>query len=118
MNLSVLLGYARPYRASLAVCAAIMLLEAAAALTMPALGGHFAGTVLSKGQADVRLILLALLALFALQALLKFGNGYLLSRTAASILADLRIRIYDHLQALPLSFYHQRRRAEILALLT
>src|SRR5207244_2209071 len=71
-----------------------------------------------EGQSNVRPILLALLALFALQALLKFGNGYLLSRTAASVLADLRIRIYDHLQALPLSFYHQRRQGDILALIT
>jgi ATP-binding cassette, subfamily B, bacterial len=59
-----------------------------------------------------------LLALFALQALLKFGNSYLLSRSAEQILADLRIRLYDHLQALPLGFYHQRRQGEILALLT
>src|SRR4029078_10784726 len=114
MHLSVLLGYARPYSASLAICSGIMLLETAAALAVPSLGGQFAGKVLSKGQSDVRPILLGLLILFASQALLKFGNAYLLSRTAASILADLRIRIYDHLQALPLSFYHQRRSVNIL----
>jgi subfamily B ATP-binding cassette protein MsbA len=62
--------------------------------------------------------LLTLLALFAFQALLKFANGYFLSRTSECILADLRIRIYDHLQSLPLSFYHQRRQGDILALIT
>ena len=119
MNLRVLLGFAAPYRASLAFCGALMLLETAAALAVPWLGGQFAGGVLSShGQPDVRSILLALLALFAFQAVVKFANGYVLSRTAQQILADLRIRIYDHLQALPLSFFHQRRQGDILALIT
>ncbi|MGI9403912.1 MAG: ABC transporter ATP-binding protein, partial [Hyphomicrobium sp.] len=118
MNLRILLGYAAPYRASLAFCGALMLLETAAALAVPWLGGQFAGGVLSQGQTNVSSILLMLLALFAFQALLKFANGYVLSRTAQQILADLRIRIYDHLQALPLSFFHQRRQGDILALIT
>ena len=118
MNLRALLGYAAPYRASLAVSGVLMLTETGAALAVPWLGGRFAGSVLSGGQGNVGWMLLALLALFAFQALLKFGNGYLLSRSAERILADLRIRIYDHLQALPLSFYHQRRQGDILALLT
>ena len=118
MNLRILLGYAAPYRASLACAGALMLLETAAALAVPWLGGKFAGGVLSQGQAHVSAILLALLALFAFQALLKYSSGYVLSRTAARILADLRIRIYDHLQALPLSFFHQRRQGDILALMT
>ena len=117
MNLRVLLGYAWPYRVNLAFCVSLMLLETAAALAVPWLGGQFASGLLSEARADMSPILLALLALFALQALLKFANGYVLSRTAECILADLRIRIYDHLQALPLSFYHQRRQGDILALI-
>jgi len=117
MNLRVLLSYARPYWVSLVFCLLLMLLETAATLAMPWLGGKFASGVLSQARVNMSPILLALLALFAFQALLKFVNGYVLSRTADCILADLRIRIYDHLQALPLSFYHQRRQGDILALI-
>jgi ATP-binding cassette, subfamily B, bacterial len=117
MNLGVLLGYAWPYRVTLAFCILLMLLETAAALAVPWLGGRFASGVLSQARVDMSSILLGLLSLFAFQALLKFADGYVLSRTAACILADLRIRIYDHLQALPLSFYHQRRQGDILALI-
>jgi ATP-binding cassette subfamily B protein len=118
VHLSVLLGYAAPYRASLAFCGLLMLIETGAALAVPWLGGQFAGGVLSGGQIEVGWILVALLALFALQAGLKFANAYLLGRSSERILADLRIRIYDHLQALPLGFYHQRRQGDILALMT
>ena len=119
-DLQLLVSYALPYRAALAFCALLMLGERAMALAVPWLGGRLAGSLLADAAASAVTgpILLALLALFALQALLKFGNSYLLSRSAEHILADLRIRLYEHLQALPLGFYHQRRQGEILALLT
>jgi ATP-binding cassette subfamily B protein len=117
-NLQVLLGYALPYRNALLFCSVLMVAESAAALAVPWLGGRLAEGMLSSQVIDTGSVLLALLALFALQALLKFGNSYLLNRSAEHILADLRIRLYDHLQALPLGFYHQRRRGDVLALLT
>jgi ATP-binding cassette subfamily B protein len=113
-----LLSYAYPYRAALGVSALMMLAESGMALAVPWLGGKLAGDVLSRALQNTSTILLALLGLFAMQALLKFGNSFLLSRSAENILADLRIRLYDHLQALPLGFYHQRRQGEVLALLT
>lgn len=115
-----LLGYARPYRAVLAFSALLMLAESGMALAVPWLGGRLAGSMLAEAPAASATgpVLLGLLTLFALQALLKFGNSYLLSRSAERILADLRIRLYDHLQALPLGFYHQRQQGEILSLLT
>jgi len=46
-----------------------------------------------------------------------FGNRYLLASIGESMLAGLRTRLYDHLQSLPLAFYHERRRGEVHALL-
>lgn len=118
MKLSILLSYAFPYRRALALSALIMVAESGVALAVPWLGGKVAEGMLSREVLDTGVVLLALLVLFAVQALLKFGNGYLLSRSAEQILADLRIHLYDHLQALPLGFFHQRRHGEILSLLT
>ena len=119
-NLRLLLGHTAPYRVVLAFSALFMLVESAMALVVPWLGGRLAEGMLSAtaSAAVTGPVLLGLLALFALQALLKFGTGFLLSRSAEHILADLRIRLYEHLQALPLAFHHQRRRGEVLALLT
>lgn len=118
MKFRVLLGYGWPYRASLAFCAALMLFETAAALAVPWFAGQFAEGVLGATAINVETILLGLLALFAFQAATQFTNAYVLSRTGHQVLADLRVRIYDHLQALPLSFYHQRQQGEIMALLS
>ena len=118
MDLRLILGFAKPWRATLALCSLLMLMETGAALAVPWLAGQFAARLLA-GTAQVGYaLLLGLLALFAVQALLKFANAWLLGRTAEFILADLRTRLYDHLQALPLAYFNQRRHGEILALLT
>ena len=119
MKFSPILGYAAPYRVALGLSAAMMVAESGIVLAVPWLGGRLAEGMLSRAVAvDTGAVLLALLGLFAVQALFRFGNSYLLSRTSEQILADLRLRVYDHLQSLPLSFYHQRRQGEILSLLT
>jgi len=120
-SLRPLLAYAAPHRAGLALSGFLMLAESAAALAVPWLGGRVAQALLREGGGPVSgtaTILAALLIVFAVQALLKFGNGYLLGSTAEKIVADLKVRVYDHLQALPLSFFQQRRQGDTLALLT
>lgn len=113
-----LLAFAAPYRTALVLGVVLMLAESGAALAVPWLGGRLAGTLLENGGQSLQTLLGAMLALFAIQALLKFGNTYLLGGTAERIVADLKTRLYDHLQALPLSFFQQRRQGETLALLT
>ena len=120
-SLRPLLACAAPYRATLALCGLLMLVESAAALAIPWLGGRLADALLHGGARPawgVPTVLAALLAVFGVQALLKFGNAYLLGTAAQKIVSDLKIRVYDHLQALPLSFFHQRRQGDTLALLT
>lgn len=119
-ELRSLASFAAPHRRSLATGAMLMLGESAAALAVPWVGGLLAGAIVEGGisKLDPRTALAALLGLFAAQAILKFGSIYLLNTAADRIVADLRIRLYDHLQALPLAFYHRRRLGDTLALLT
>lgn len=116
-----LLNSAAPHRKVLALGIGLMLLESATALAVPWFGGRLAGSLLQEAaysRWSVPTILTAILVLFGLQALLKFGNTYLLGRTGEKIVADLKIQVYDHLQALPLSFFQQRRHGDTMALLT
>lgn len=118
MDLKHLLAYAAPYRWRLALAGAFMIAETAAVLAVPWIGGRFAGSILSERQTEIAWLVLALLAALGLQAVLRFANGCVSSRTAERLLADLRIRIYDHLQSLPIGYHQQRRQGEILALMT
>jgi ATP-binding cassette, subfamily B, bacterial len=118
MDLRLIVGFAMPWRGTLAFCAALMLAETGATLVVPWLAGQFAGRLLAGASESGGIMLIGLLALFALQAVLKFVTSWRLGRMAESVLADLRTRLYDHLQALPMAFFHQRRHGDVLALLT
>ena len=116
-----LLGFAAPHRMALAFCALLMLVESAAALLVPWAGGLLTDALLrpgDDGNRGIGVVLSGMLALFVLQALLKFGNTYLLGNTADRMVSDLKTSLYDHLQSLPLAYYHERRLGDTLALLT
>ena len=116
-DLRALLVFAAPHRSALAFSGLLMLCESAAALLVPWAGGLLTEAMLRTADvtpvglasAGVGIVLTGMLGLFALQALLKFGTTYILGNAADKIVSDLKIRLYDHLQALPLAYYHQRR---------
>jgi len=119
-DLRSLLAFAAPYRGTLALSGVLMLCESAAALAIPWIGGLLTDAILHGGSGGpgLRVVLLAMLGAFALLALLKFASTYLLDSAVDRIVAGLKTRLYDHLQALPLAFYHRRRLGDTLALLT
>jgi len=125
-DLRALLAYAAPHRAALAWSGLLMLFDSAAALLVPWAGGLLTDAMLRAGgpapigvaPIGVGIVLAGLLGLFALQSLLKFGTTYILGNASDKIISDLKIRLYDHLQALPLAYYQERRLGDTLALLT
>ncbi|MGB5737575.1 MAG: ABC transporter ATP-binding protein, partial [Thiohalocapsa sp.] len=115
-----LLGYVTPHAGVLLLGVVLMLAESAVALINPWIAGRFAELLLPAPTAVMQGLweLLAVWAgLLAAQSVLSFGNRYLLGSTGETLLAALRARLYDHLQALPIGYFHQRRRGEVLALL-
>jgi ATP-binding cassette subfamily B protein len=118
-DLRSLLAFAAPHRGMLALSGFLTLCESAAMLAVPWAGGLLTEAILRGGAGpQIGGILLAMLGLFALQALFQFVSGYVLDSTGDKIIAGLRVRLYDHLQALPLAFYHRRRLGDTLALLS
>ena len=115
-----LIGYVTPHRAALLLAALLMVGESAIALANPWIAGRFTDLLL-RPSASAALGLPGLMTLWALllavQSGLSFGNRYLLGSTGETMLAGLRTRLYDHLQSLPLGYFHERRRGEVLALL-
>ena len=111
-----LLGLLRPYRGALLTATALLLADSMVTLAMPWFAGQVARSLLQGLVPDM--LLLAWLAIMAVQALLAFANSVTLGKTSAHVVADLGSRVYDHLQALPLGWHQERKRGEILAFLT
>ncbi|RZI85390.1 MAG: ABC transporter ATP-binding protein [Rubrivivax sp.] len=106
----------RPYRLALAATLVLLLLQSAVALALPWLGGRLA-MVLLAGAAPGRL-LLAVFVLVLVQAVLGYLAALRTQAVGTRMIADGCARLFDHLQSLPLGWHDDRRRGEVLALLT
>jgi len=109
----------RPYRGRTAL-AMLALVAATAATLAPA---PLAGVAIDEGivAGDTgRLDLIV--ALFVLSALVFWGASYLqtylLGWVGQRVLQDLRVRIFAHLQTLPVGFYERRQAGVIISRLT
>ena len=63
-------------------------------------------------------ITLVLIGIFALQSVFYFVRAYLLAFIGERVMADLRIRLFEHLQFLSLSFFNERRTGELVSRVT
>jgi ABC-type multidrug transport system fused ATPase/permease subunit len=94
-----------PYRQTLLLVLFLMLGASAISLLSPWIAGQFTLTLLDKTSSlglSLDKLLLVWLAILAIQAIFSFANQYLLSSTSEKMLANLRMRVYDHLQTLTL----------------
>jgi ATP-binding cassette subfamily B protein len=119
-NLRGLLGLLRPYRARSALTALALALGTAAAVAPPLL----ARLAIDEGigpPSDVRILVIAVVAFLA-SALVVWGmeyvQTYLVGWIGQRALADLRIRIFEHLQALPIGFYESRPAGVLISRIT
>lgn len=121
MNFTGLLRFITPHRRVLYSILGLLLIGSLVSLLNPWIVGQFTGSLI--GDVDTRFpgiqfILLAWLCLIAFKSVLAFATQYLIGSTGQTITANLRSRLYDHLQALPLSYYQQQRPGDTLALLS
>ncbi len=111
-----LLRFVRPYWRRLALAGGILILNSLAGLTLPLVVRNVVDSALvqrSFGLLDR--VTLLLLGLFVLQAVLGFGQAYLLGWTGERVVANLRQHLYGHLHAMPLRFFANTRVGELLS---
>ncbi len=118
-NLRGLLGLLRPYRARAAATVIALLIGTAATLAPPLL----VKVAIDQGitQHDSKVLVLVVIA-FLFSALLvwvmTYLQTYLVGWVGQRALADLRIRIFKHLQSLPIGFYESRPAGVLISRMT
>ncbi|HEU5170477.1 MAG TPA: ABC transporter transmembrane domain-containing protein [Gemmatimonadales bacterium] len=109
----------RPYRRGLALALAALVASAAIGLAFPLIVRHLLDAAFLGGdRALLDRIALLLVGLFVVQALLNYGQTYLLSATGERAIAGLRCELFDKLLEMPPGFFADRRTGELTSRLT
>ncbi|MEP1422956.1 MAG: ABC transporter ATP-binding protein [Erythrobacter sp.] len=112
------LEWARRFKWQLAAISTLTLLSSIATLSVPWLAADALGTVISaEGEApDLSQTLVLLVIALALLTGLNIAAAIQSERASTRILTDLRKRLYEHVQIMPLSFHDEQRSGDVLAL--
>ena len=113
---ALMLGLMRPRARALVVALSLMLIQSAATLAQPWLGGVLTDRLLLG--AGVAPLLWVLFALILAQQALGYLTSIQLQAVSGRLVADAGSQVYSHLQSLPLAWHHARQRGDVLALLT
>ena len=109
----------RPYRRALALASLCLIASAAIGLVFPLIVGHLLDAAFVQGgRRLLDRIAVGLFLLFTLQALLNYGQAYLLSATGERAVAGLRQELFARLLEMPPGFFADRRTGELTSRLT
>ncbi|HEY1451214.1 MAG TPA: ABC transporter ATP-binding protein [Solirubrobacteraceae bacterium] len=118
-NLRGLFGLLKPYRGRAALTVVALVLGTAASLAPPLLARAAIDDGIQRHDFDK---LLLVVVAFFVSALIVWGMTYvqtfLVGWVGQRALADLRIRIFKHLQTLPIGFYESRSAGVLISRMT
>ena len=117
MGLRGILPYITPHRRALWLALGLLLAGSAIALVNPWLAGMLTASVIGDTRHNTTTLLAIWAAAMCLRSALTFCSAYFIGSTGERLTAEMRERLYTHLQALPVGYYQQQRRGETLALL-
>jgi ATP-binding cassette, subfamily B, bacterial MsbA len=112
--LRLLLPRVAPYNGPLAGAGVLLLLATAIGLAFPLVVRELLDSAFLAGDAYLlNLIALGLLGLFAVQAVINFGQSYLTASVSERVVADLRVDLFRSLVHQSPGFFDQRRVGEL-----
>jgi ATP-binding cassette, subfamily B, bacterial len=118
-NLRGLLGLLRPYRARAVATVVALLVGTAATLAPPLLVKVAIDQGITRHDSKVLvLVVIAFLFSAVLVWVMTYAQTYLVGWVGQRALADLRIRIFKHLQSLPIGFYESRPAGVLISRMT
>src|SRR5437588_3263041 len=118
-NLRGLLALLAPYRARAALTVLALLLGTAASLAPPLLAKEAIDRgIVRHDTATLALVVVAFLVSGLVVWAMTYAQTYLVGWVGQRALADLRLRIFTHLQSLPIGFYDRRPAGVLISRMT
>ncbi|WP_250030606.1 ABC transporter ATP-binding protein [Paractinoplanes maris] len=103
-----ILRYARPYRRDILVFLITVVIAAGIGVATPLLAGHVVNAITGAGPdaASTVIRLAVMIAVLAVaDAFLSLAQRWYSARIGEGIILDLRTKVYDHVQRMPLQFF-------------
>ncbi len=114
-----LLQYVRPYARWMVVAIIALLFSVGLGLILPLVVRNLVDLILVDNDLpQLNRLALGLFVVFILQAAASFVNRLALAYVGENAVADIRVQIYTHLQALSLRFFGDNRTGEIVSRIT
>ncbi len=117
ISVSRLFGYLRPHWLRMTIALLALLAYSATGLIFPLVIANLVGSILQPPyKVDLlNSVAVGLIGIFLLSSLFSFVQSYNLAFIGENILVKLRTSLYEHLQALSLEFYANRRIGELVS---
>jgi len=111
-----LLVFVKPYWRLLAIAAVFLTANALLGLALPWVVRNIVDTAFAQANmAELNRVIGLLLAIFLVQAVLGFGQSYLIAWVGERVVTNLRRTLYAHLHAMPLRFFAAARTGDLLS---
>jgi ATP-binding cassette subfamily B protein len=102
------LRFARPYRRTIVLFLSVVVVSSGIGVATPVLAGNVVNEISRPGPDAGRMVLLIALLIAGLavvDAALSIGQRWLSARVGEGIIYDLRTKVYDHVQRMPVPFF-------------
>ena len=111
--------FVTPYWKQMGLAALMLTVWSVISLALPYAARYLVDSVfVTYSRPELNQITLILLGLFIFQALIGYGQNYLLNFLGQRVIADLRLSIQQHLLYLPLRFFKDSRVGELVSRVT
>jgi ATP-binding cassette subfamily B protein len=103
-----ILRFAGPYRRDITIFLLTVVLAAGIGVATPLLAGHVINAITAGGSAAASTVVrlaLVIAGLAVADAMLSLAQRWYSARIGEGIILDLRTRVYDHVQRMPLQFF-------------
>ncbi|MFE4541367.1 ABC transporter ATP-binding protein [Arthrobacter sp. NPDC056727] len=115
-TLKRVMGFARPHQGRLIAFVAVSVAMAFLAVATPVLAGQVVNTIVARADAGEVIRLAALIAGVAVaEAALGMVSRWLSSTIGEGVIVDLRTKVFDHVQRMPIAFFTRTRTGALVS---